>query len=69
MDTIAAILFGALALYVAAGVVAALAFVISGVTRVQPASVTIGARILLVPGAVALWPLVLSRWLSVRRLP
>ncbi len=66
MDTIAAILFGALAVYFAVGLPAALAFIALGVTRVQPAPVTIGARILLLPGAVALWPLVLSRWLAAR---
>ena len=53
-------------LYVAAGLVAGLAFVIFGVTAVQSAPVTVGARILLLPGATALWPLVLSRWLKSR---
>jgi hypothetical protein len=28
--------------------------------------VTLGARILLLPGAVALWPLILSRWFKAR---
>jgi hypothetical protein len=37
--------------------------------RVQSAPVTIGARILLLPGATALWPLVLARWFSTRRIP
>jgi hypothetical protein len=69
VDTIAAILFGALVLYIAVGLVIAIAFVVSGVTQVQPAPVTIGARILLVPGALALWPIVLARWLQVRRKP
>ena len=56
----------ALALYAAAGVVIALAFVIFGVTRVQPEPlpVTVGARILIFPGAAALWPYVLVRWLK-----
>jgi hypothetical protein len=55
-----------LAIYAAAGVVVALGFVAFGVTRVlpEPAPVTIGARILLFPGAVALWPYVLVRWLK-----
>jgi len=67
MDTIAMILFGALVVYLAVGLLTAIAFVASGVTRVQPAPVTIGARILLIPGAVALWPLIMSRWLARRR--
>ena len=69
MDTIATILFGVLVTYVAIGFIAALAFIAVGVVRVQPAPMTIGARILLLPGATALWPLVLARWFSARRLP
>jgi len=58
-----------LALYAATGVVVALAFVAFGVTRVlpEPAPVTIGARMLLFPGAFALWPYVLARWLKASR--
>jgi hypothetical protein len=59
----------ALAFYATAGVVVALAFVAFGVTRVlaEPMPVTTGARILLFPGAVALWPYVLVRWLRSAR--
>jgi hypothetical protein len=64
MDMVAAVLFGALMLYVAVGLMIAIAFVVSGVTRVQSAPVTVGARILLFPGATALWPIVLTRWLK-----
>ena len=55
----------ALALYAAAGVTVAVAFLVFGVTRVlpEPAPVTLGARIMLFPGAAALWPYVLIRWL------
>jgi hypothetical protein len=58
-----------LALYVAAGVAVGIAFVAFGVTRVlpEPMPVTIGARILLFPGAAALWPYVLARWLKSSR--
>jgi hypothetical protein len=48
--------------YVAIGTAVALAFVTVGVTQVQPLPVTIGARILLLAGAFALWPLVAARW-------
>ena len=59
----------ALALYAAAGVAVAAAFVVFGVARVlpEPAPVTVGARILIFPGAAALWPYVLIRWLKARR--
>lgn len=53
-----------IAAYLAVGLVAALAFVSFGVTRLlpHPAPVSFGARILLIPGAAALWPYVLLRW-------
>jgi hypothetical protein len=61
------LLAAALLIYLLAGLATGLAFVMFGVTRVQPAPVTLGARILLLPGAAALWPIVLVRWL--RRMP
>jgi hypothetical protein len=66
MDAIATILLGALALYVAIGLVVAAIFLLFGVTTVAAAPATVGARILFLPGAVALWPIVLSRWLKLR---
>ena len=36
-------------------------------TRVQPAPMSLGARILILPGAAALWPYVLLRWLQGER--
>ena len=69
MDTIAVVLFGVLVLYLAVGLMIAIAFVVAGVTRVQPAPVTLGARILLLPGALALWPIVLNRWRRAGRTP
>jgi hypothetical protein len=58
-----------LALYGLAGAVIALAFVVHGVTRVLPeqVSMTPGARILIFPGAAALWPYVLLRWMKPAR--
>jgi hypothetical protein len=64
MHPLVAVLLDALALYAAIGLVTALAFVCFGVTRVQPAPVSLGARILIVPGAAALWPYILTRWLK-----
>ena len=56
------------ALYALAGVVTAAAFVTFGATRVlpQPGSMTVGARLLVLPGAALLWPYVLLRWLRSR---
>ena len=66
MHPLVAFLLNALALYAAVGAITAVAFVIFGVTRVQPAPVSLGARILILPGVAALWPYVLLRWIRTR---
>jgi len=62
------ILVDALIAYAVAGLVIAIAFVVFGVAQVLPADVpvTVGARLLFVPGAAVLWPFVLGRWLRLR---
>jgi len=52
-------------LWCAAGLVVAGAFAARGadVALGEPATLTTGARLLLLPGAFLLWPLVLYRWL------
>jgi len=55
--------------YVGLGVLFAVPFLARGATRVDssvPGS-TAGFRAVIVPGVVALWPLLLSRWLRARR--
>ena len=61
-------LLTAFGLYAAAGLVTGIVFVSVGVERVLPApmSFTLGARLLLLPGAAALWPYVLIRWIRAR---
>jgi hypothetical protein len=61
------VLLYALGLYALLGLVTAVAFVSFGVTQVLPYSMTLGARILVLPGAAALWPYVLARWLAARK--
>ena len=62
----ATLVLGGIIAYALAGVVTALLFVAFGVVRVlpQPATVSISARILLIPGAAALWPYVIVRWVQ-----
>lgn len=50
--------------YLALGLVFALAFALRGITVIDPATrrSSIGFRLLMIPGAVALWPLLLRRW-------
>jgi hypothetical protein len=59
----------ALALYGAVGLCTAAAFVLVGVSRVLPHQTTFTplARLFLFPGAAALWPYVLLRWLRASR--
>jgi predicted transporter len=54
----------AIAIYVAIGFIFAVAFVAFGATQVTHGSFTMGARILLLPGATLLWPYVMARWLK-----
>ena len=63
-----AIVLEALAVYAVMGLVTAVLFVAFGLSRVldQSTTVTLGARLLLLPGAAALWPYVLARWLMGR---
>jgi hypothetical protein len=58
-------------LYALIGSIAALVFVSFGLAQVLPphTPVTLGARLLFLPGAMALWPLVIARWLGLRCAP
>ena len=67
MHPVVAFALNALALYAGVGAAVAVAFVVFGVTRVQPMAMSLGARILILPGAVALWPYVLARWIRAGR--
>ena len=63
-ERIAVLLVDVLSLYVAFGVVFAFAFVCVGVKRIdsQAVGTGLGFRILIFPGSVAFWPLLLRRW-------
>ena len=54
----------ALEIYVLLGLLFALLFVTRGVQRVdtQAHNAPLGFRLIIIPGAVALWPLLLRRW-------
>jgi hypothetical protein len=64
----ATVLLYGLVWYVGIGVLTAFLFVIFGISHVLPrsATVTLGARVLFLPAAAALWPYVLLRWLTSR---
>ena len=62
------LLLAVLAGYAAVGAAIGVAFAIFGIGQLLPhVSATPGARLILLPGMVALWPLVLGRWLKSRR--
>lgn len=54
----------ALYLYGAMGAIFATAFVLKGVKRIDPQAIGTGwgFRLLIFPGSVAFWPLLLKRW-------
>ena len=60
--------FAGVGLYLVIGCVVAAAFIAGrpGDALEPTAEVSAGARLLLLPGAAILWPLVLKRWLAAR---
>jgi hypothetical protein len=65
IETVTAVLNG-VALYAAAGAVFAVVFLLFGVTRVDDGAkgASLGFRLLIIPGLIALWPLMLIRWIA-----
>jgi len=59
----------ALEIYAAIGVLFAMAFVGAGVNRIDPIArnSTVGFRVMIFPGAAALWPFLLARWIQGRK--
>ena len=55
----------ALAGYLIVGLAFAITFISIGLTRVDPAAtgMPLPARLLIIPGATALWPLMLRKWI------
>ena len=66
MLTLATWLVNVFAIYAAVGLVFAIAFVWKGVGKIDPAAVegTTGFRLLIIPGTIALWPILARRWLQ-----
>ncbi|MFK8028643.1 MAG: hypothetical protein AB8G18_00235 [Gammaproteobacteria bacterium] len=64
--TFASYIVYALTAWVVVGVLIGIAFVFIGANRIDPSARegTPGFRLLILPGAIALWPLLLKRWLS-----
>ena len=63
---IAAVLLIALGAYLACGLAFAIPFALAGVKRIDPHAThgSWGFRLLIIPGTMAFWPLLLKRWMS-----
>ena len=68
MSDIAIIILSCCAAYVAVGLGTAVAFLAGGAVRIlpEPTSISLGARFILLPGVVVLWPVVAGRLLHSR---
>jgi hypothetical protein len=69
LEQAATVLVHALYLYGAIGVVFAIAFVFKGVQRIDEEAIGAGwgFRLLVFPGSVAFWPMLLKRWAGGQR--
>ena len=68
---IPALVLISLGVYLSCGLIFAAPFVVFGVSRIDPhaAHGSWGFRFLILPGAMALWPLLLRRWIGGVRAP
>ena len=71
MVPVAHYIVAAVAAYIAVGLLFSAAFVATGVGRIDPSArhAPIGFRMLIVPGTVALWPLLAIRWIRGQQPP
>ena len=55
-----------IAAYLVAGVIFAIAFVAAGAARIDSAArgSRLGFRVLLIPGSIALWPVLAQKWMN-----
>ena len=65
-ESIATWIVSALGIYLALGILFCIPFVLKGVGKNDSAvqGATIGFRLIIIPGVVMLWPVLLRRWMS-----
>ncbi|MGE5107792.1 MAG: hypothetical protein ACM3H8_09625 [Sphingobacteriales bacterium] len=66
METIVFILFIVAAIYVVCGFIFAIAFISKGIEKVDEGAHggTWGFKLIIIPGVIALWPLLLEKWIK-----
>jgi hypothetical protein len=59
------------AAYLAAGILFSVPFITRGVTRIDEgaAGSGFGFRLIIIPGVIVFWPLLLKKWMAVNRKP
>ena len=69
MDSVVELILGALGLYLLLGLLFAIPFAFAGARKIDPSATegTWGFKLLIIPGAMVFWPLLLRRW--VKNLP
>jgi len=69
LEMISTLLVALVGVYGLIGILVALAFLWRGVGRLDPAAAggSFGFRLMILPGTVALWPVLLWRWLATTR--
>lgn len=69
--TVAGVLVAAVGVYCVFGLLFAAGFVVRGAAVIDPVAKHSGwgFRLLIVPGAAALWPLLLTKWMRAVRTP
>ncbi|HRI24708.1 MAG TPA: hypothetical protein PLZ45_08515 [Ferruginibacter sp.] len=55
--------------YLAMGIVFAIAFLLKGIEKTDPAAHGSGPgfRLIIFPGTVALWPVLLQKWMNIKK--
>jgi hypothetical protein len=71
MEAITPVILALVGGYLALGIFAGIAFIVRGVDRVDPAMAGSPKRVRLVilPGAIALWPILLAMWVRAPKHP
>ncbi|CAN5727043.1 hypothetical protein BH10BAC3_BH10BAC3_05440 [soil metagenome] len=69
MQTIVNIFLSAVAVYVLIGVVFTVLFIFRGLQKVDEGThgSTLGFKLIIIPGCIALWPVLLRKWIKPTR--